>query len=122
MKRPEQTLQIQVANYLRVALRPPTFWTSLDHAAKLGPVAGAMRKKRGVRAGLPDLLVMRACDFSTVVIGIELKATKGVVSDAQEEMKRSFKAVNADYYVCRTLPEVLHVLEMNGIPLHAKLS
>ena len=122
MKRPEQSLHIQVANYLRVALRPPTFWTSIEHATKLGPVAAAMRKKRGVKAGLPDILIMHPLDLATDVIGIELKAKAGGLSDPQKEMRRTFIGCNADYVECRSLDEVIGTLELFGIPLHAKLS
>ena len=121
MKRPEQTLHIQVANYLRVALRPPTFWTSIEHATKLGPVAAAMRKKRGVKAGLPDVLIMHP-DVDTVVVGIELKAAKGTQSPAQFAMQSDFDKAGAAYFICWDVEGVASVLKSCGIPLHAKLS
>ena len=117
MKRPEQTLHIQVANYLRVALLPPTFWTSIEHAARLGPVAAAMRKARGVKAGLPDILILHAGKL----YGLELKSTKGRASPAQNVMRELFNAAGAHYEICYSLADVDHELYINSIPRHASL-
>ncbi len=122
-KRPEQGLHIAVAQFLRVALRPPTFWTSIDHASgmKAGKLAGALRKARGVKAGLPDILVMKD-SINTCVIGIELKATKGSLSPAQTDMATRFAECNAHYRVARSVEDVDFILRSFGVPLHAKLS
>jgi hypothetical protein len=124
MRRPEQQLQIQVANYLTLALRPPTFWTAIDHASgvKNGRLAGALRKARGVRPGLPDILIFEKCDMWTCVIGIELKAAKGKQSAEQWKIEKAFMDCKADYFLCNSLESVVDALQLCGIPLHAKLS
>ncbi len=124
MKRPEQALQIQVANYLRVALRPPTFWTAIDHASgvKNGRLAGALRKARGVKPGLPDILIMHPAIGSPVVVGIELKAKKGTWGKEQHAVGRQFEGCKAWYELARSIDDVEAILRGAGIPLHAKLS
>ncbi len=124
MKRPEQQLQIQVANYLRVALRPPTFWTAIDHGVgKLGRAEAGLRRARGVKAGLPDLMIIYPWQNCTPrIVGIELKAANGTQSLAQKGVEFAWTQARAGYAVCRSVEEVDRVLRMWCIPLHAKLS
>jgi hypothetical protein len=129
VRRPEQTLQIQVANYLRVALRPPTFWTAIDHGAgKMTPASAGLRRARGVRPGLPDILIMHPSGWNTSirpmadVIGIELKASKGRMSDAQLVVQAAWRKCGCEYEECKSLGELVSLLNRYRIPLHAKLS
>ena len=128
----EERLHLQVADFLTAAIRPPVFWTTIDHGAgRLSGRSAGMMKARGVKSGLPDILVMMPRSIpanlptgplpATRVIGIELKAEQGRVSHSQEEMGRVFAAVNADYVVCRTVEVVAMALEVLGVPLHARL-
>ena len=125
MKRPEQTLHLQVARFLAVALRPPTFWTSIEHAAKLGPVAATMRKRRGAKAGLPDILIFHPypqLQLATLCIAFELKAPKGIVSEAQEKTLGDLCAAQVQTHIVRGMDDVMRLLNGYGIPLHARLS
>ncbi len=129
MKRPEQTLHVAVARYLTVALRPPTFWTSIDHASgmKAGRLAGALRKARGVKAGLPDILVMHPIStlhgpFSTKVLGIELKAKGNYASPEQKRVANDFGNLGATYRIAWSVEDVAKHLSDALIPTYAKLS
>lgn len=121
----EHALQVAVAQYLAVALRPPTIWTSLDAGAgKMSPITAALRKARGVKAGWPDILVIhpgRMPNMATV-LGIELKAGKGRTSPAQEDVCLVMRSAGANYAVCRSVDEVADVLFVVGISLHARPS
>ncbi len=123
MKRPEQALQIQVANYLRVALRPPTLWTAIGHGGG-GKVRGAILKMMGVQAGWPDIIIIHPLPepVYSVVLGIELKAGKGQQSTAQRLVMEGFREAVCGYEICRSLQEVELAIAHAGIPLHAKLS
>lgn len=117
MKRPEQALQIQVANYFRVALKPPTIWTAIGHGGG-GKVRGAILKAMGVQPGWPDILVISP----SIVIGLEMKAKGGRPSPYQDAVAHSFHQIAALYFICKSVGDVQFALERSGIPLHARLS
>ena len=113
MKRaqPEAQLHKAVAAYLRLALKPPTIWTTIGHGGG-GKVRGAQLKAMGVMPGWPDILIMSPGPMveGTLLIGIELKAAKGRASDAQIDMQARFRNNGATYEICRSLNEVVTVL------------
>jgi len=129
MRRPEQALQIQVANYLRVALRPPTLWTAIGHGGG-GKARGAILKAMGVQPGWPDFLVMHVEVNETsgitrglpIVVGLELKSKIGSLSAAQKAMRDKFEEIGAYYDTARSLGEVVDILQLRWIPLHARIS
>lgn len=129
MAKPEQKLHRAVADFLTVALRSPTIWTTIP-AGGGGKTRGAILKAMGLHKGWPDLIIMHPGQLSimstwdrapTKVIGIELKA-KTKLSPSQKEVALGFKACNADYRVCHSVAEVESVLKSHGIPLHARLT
>lgn len=117
-KRPEQQLQIAVADFLRVALRLPTIWTAFP-AGGGGRVRGAFLKAMGLQAGWPDLLVMYHVKTGPLVVGIELKAGKGSQTVEQKAVENRFGYLGAHYCVARSVYEVESFLRIIGIPLHA---
>lgn len=118
--RREQTLQQAVAKFLTVALRPPTLWSAIGHGGG-GALRGAILKGMGVKAGLPDVLILHPVHGAhTVVLGLELKAGKGKPSPAQEDMAHHFHACNAGYVICRSIEDVELALAFVGIPFRAK--
>lgn len=120
-KRPEQALQIAVANFLRLALRAPTAWTAFP-AGGGGKIRGALLKVMGLKAGWPDVLVLHPMGLNTLVVGIELKAKKGRLSEAQIETCEALWAANARYIECRSLEDVQRCLERAGVPMHGHVS
>jgi hypothetical protein len=119
-KNPEQRLQIVVANFLRLALRPPTVWTAFP-AGGGGKVRGALLKAMGLKAGWPDVQVLHPMGLNTLFVGIELKAKKGRLSKPQIETCEALWAANARYVECRSLEEVDRCLRRAGIPMHARV-
>lgn len=77
----EDSLQIAVANYLRLAY-PKVLWTHVANERQTSPQRGAKLKKMGVRAGMPDLLIFKVktetSRYSGLFVGlaIELKIGK----------------------------------------------
>jgi hypothetical protein len=124
MRRPEQALQIAVAAFLRHALKPPVVWTAIGHGGG-GKVRGAILKAMGLRAGMPDVLIVApGCDgymgvLTPYVVGLELKADKGRQSDTQRTLAADWEACGAFYYIARSVDEVEGFLKGVGIPLHA---
>ncbi len=115
MKHPEHALHVAVAQYLGWVLRPPIFWTSIDHGAgRMTAISAALRKARGVKPGLPDILILAP---GPNVLGIELKAQGGgYQSPAQREVEAAFKDCKAWYVLCRSVEEVGKALDFIKIP------
>lgn len=117
----EQQLHRAVAAFLRVALKPPTTWTTMP-AGGGGRVRGAQLKAMGLQPGWPDLLVIHPAGYSyrgALVVGLELKTAKGRLSDEQKAMDSEFFCAGAYYTVARSVDEVEGFLKGVGIPLHA---
>src|SRR5262245_49251517 len=131
----EHALQVSVAHMLHVVLDPErTWWTALDHAAKLSPVYGAQRKRRGVKPGLPDFLILykppprrvapgRVAVNDIRILGIELKTDKGRLNDAQHEVADAWSALGgALVYVARSLEEVQEILDHCDVPMRTRMT
>lgn len=113
----EHDLQRQVTKFLDAALPSDAWWTSIDSAGR-GAVAGARMKARGVRKGIPDLLVYwRAC-----CIWIELKSAKGRMTGEQMAFWAACSHAGQQLFVCRSVADVGQRLTEQGIPLRARLS
>lgn len=110
----EAQLHRAVAQFLRLALKPPTIWTTIGHGGG-GRVRGAQLKAMGVQKGWPDILIIH----SGSITGIELKAKKGRQSPEQRAMTDAFANCGATYVVCRSVDEVDWVLANALIPRHA---
>jgi hypothetical protein len=121
VRRPEQALHLAAAQYLRLALRPPTVWSTFP-AGGGGRVRGAILKAAGMAAGWPDILVLHPALGRTIVCGLELKAGKGRPSAAQVAMAAQFSDADAGYEFCWSLEDVQHALRIHRIPLHATVA
>ena len=122
MARPEQVLHKAVAGFLRVALRPPTLWTTFPSGGG-GLIRGAQLKALGLARGWPDLLIMHPAKDGggPIVIGLELKAKAGRVSPDQKLVMQGFADCRAWYVLARSVDEVESGLCYIGVPLHASV-
>jgi len=109
---PEQALQRQVANYLAWALCPPAWFTAIPSGGG-GEMRGMILKGMGLKAGVPDLLLLH----QSRSLWIELKSPRGALSEAQ---RRCHEAINnagcRPVVVCRSLDDVQAALAFWGIP------
>ena len=112
----EHRLQQAVSVYLTRALPPDTFWTSVDAGqGRMDPIAGCRRRERGIKAGVPDLLLC----WRGRLHGIELKFGKGTLSDNQVAIANEILAAGGLWAMCRSVEEVEVVLRRWGLPLRA---
>jgi hypothetical protein len=128
MKRahPEQDLHKAVAAYLRVALRPPTIWTTIGHGGG-GKTRGGILKGMGVQPGWPDILIVhpayndtwleRNASLLPFLIGIELKAKRGSQSAEQKYMQAAFVAAGGCYVLARSVDQVEIALRNLRLPV-----
>jgi hypothetical protein len=104
----EQTKLAQLlAEYLDPAL---TFWTSLENKP-LSQQSGVFQKRRGVRSGLPDVLVI----FRQKPIFVELKSRAGLASKAQKQIRLEMLPAGADWWLARSARAALMALHLSGV-------
>lgn len=118
----EAQLHRQVAEYLAVALQPPTVWTTFP-AGGGGKARGGQLKARGLRPGWPDIQVIhyRPGFWSGLFIGIELKTIRGECSKEQIACHAAIRAAGGAVFLCRSVADVQWALCDAGVPLRAWL-
>jgi hypothetical protein len=107
MKRPEQTLQKVLVDHLRARAAAGTYWFHPANGGARTAIEGAILKACGVRAGTPDLILIK--DGRTY--GLELKADNGRVSPAQAQAHQDMKAAGAEVAVATGIDEAIKQLE-----------
>ena len=107
MKRPEQRIQKALANHLRARAAAGTYWFHPANGGARTAIEGAVLKACGVRAGTPDLILIK--DGRTY--GLELKADKGRVSPAQTKAHEEMRAAGVTVAVATGIDDALAQLE-----------
>jgi hypothetical protein len=118
----EHALQVAVAHMLQVVLDPERTWFSaIDHGAgKLSKRSAGMMKARGVKRGLPDIIILTD---NIVPLGIELKTDKGKLTPEQREVGNAWIKLHAGVvHVARSLEEVQEILEFCGVPMLRRMN
>ena len=110
-RRQEWNEQTRLAKLLAGYLNPEnTFWTSLENKP-LSRLSGIFQKKRGVRSGLPDVLVI----YRGKPIFVELKSRAGVASKAQKQIHAEMLPAGADWWLARSARAALVALHLSGV-------
>jgi hypothetical protein len=111
-RREEWLEQVKLSLLLDKWLDPAcTFWTATDPVAP-SVASGAMRKKRGVKPGVPDVLIWY-CGKS---IAIELKSRRGQCSPSQRAVREALLRSGAQWWVCRSARAAMWALRKSGVP------
>ena len=111
---------IRLAELLAEYLDPAcTFWTSLENKP-ISAVTGMFQKMRGVRRGLPDVLVIYRDGARLCVIFIELKSRRGVASKAQKQIRLEMLPAGAEWYMARSARAALMALHLSGVVFRRK--
>ena len=106
----EFQLQKSVADLLDWILLPPAFYTAFPAGwGKLPPRIAGLLKACGLKRGMPDILLFNR---DRRIVGIELKARRNKTSDEQVIMHTKLKSVDIPVYICRTVDEVIDVLDV----------
>lgn len=110
----EHRLQQACAAFLSATLPRDCYWTSVDAGqGAMNLRAAQMRKARGVRAGFVDMLVVWGGRF----YGVELKGSKGRLSDIQQITHAQIRDAGGQVEVCHSVEELERALRAWGIPL-----
>ena len=111
-RREEWQEQVKLSLLLDKWLDPAcTFWTATDPVAP-SVTSGAMRKKRGVKPGVPDNLVW----YRGKSIGLELKSRRGQCSRSQRAVREAMLRAGAQWWVCRSARAAMWALRKSRVP------
>lgn len=103
MRRPEQTLHIAAAKFMRHALPTEIIWLHIPNGGKRTRAEASLFKAMGQLPGAPDFLLIMPNGQAS---WIELKSPTGVLSPVQIEFQRRARAIGCAYAVCRSFDEV----------------
>jgi hypothetical protein len=110
-RREEWQEQKKLARLLDKWLDPAcTFWTATDPVAA-SALSGAIRKQRGVKPGVPDVLVW----YRGKSIGLELKSRRGQCSPSQRTVREALLRAGAQWWVCRSAHAAMWALRKSGV-------
>jgi len=111
-RREEWQEQVKLSLLLDKWLDPTcTLWTATDPVAP-SATSGAMRKKRGVKPGVPDVLVW----YRGKSITIELKSRRGQCSRSQRLVREALLRAGARWWVCCSAHAAMWALRKSGVP------
>lgn len=113
--REEDALQRAVVRYLQWALPPDATYHSIPNEGVRHTKAAARLISMGLRAGVPDLVVL----YQGRSIYFELKAPKGALSESQRQFHRKLVYCGFQVITCRTPECVEESLREFGVPLRA---
>ena len=102
--------------FLSKALPLDACFTAIDPAGKTSQKIGALRRKRGIKPGVPDWFIL----WHGITLWIERKAGSSV-SDNQETFRDQLVRNGHHWRLARTLEEVELACRDVGIPLRATL-
>lgn len=107
--------QIKLTELLPRHLPDGVFWSALENAPR-SALSGYLAQKRGVRAGLSDLLIVA----DGRVIFVELKSPAGVPSKSQKQVFEELRSAGAQVWVARSARAVLVALSRSGLRLRGR--
>lgn len=103
----EDDLQIQVAQYLDLKR---VFWFHPANERKTTPQAGARLKAKGVKAGVPDCMIMLPRgDYNG--LAIELKHGKNKPTEHQEAVLNNLQSCGWKTAVCYSFDDAKEIID-----------
>ena len=111
-RREEWTEQTKLAALLPRYLPDGAFWSAVENSPR-SALSGMLQKRRGCRAGMPDIVVLHVGRL----VCVELKSRRGVPSAAQREVAAAIQAAGGRWWVARSARAALVALHLSDIPL-----
>jgi hypothetical protein len=107
----EWSEQIRLTKLLTQYLPDNVFWSALSNAPRTA-LAGYLARRRGVRSGLSDIIVV----YDGRAIWVEMKSPAGVASKVQRQVCAELLAAGADCYLARSKEAALVALRLSNVP------
>jgi hypothetical protein len=115
-RREEWSEQTKLTALLAKYLDPTcTFWTSLENKP-LSQLTAIFQNRRGVKSGLPDVLVI----FRQKPIFVELKSRAGVATKAQKQRRLELLPAGAVWLMARSARAAMMALHLSGVVFRRK--
>ena len=108
---PEQSIHQTVVLHLRTRAVPGCTWWHTPNGGRRDPVAGAIFKSLGVRAGVADLVFLHEGQF----FALELKAPGGRLTESQAAFLDDVEAAGGIVACAEGLDAALRKLERWGL-------
>jgi hypothetical protein len=108
---PEAQLQRSLTEHLRWCARGDVWWTHIRNGGWRSPMEAAIFKSLGVRAGSPDLLIIRAGQ----PLFLELKAPGRKLSPVQTECHDALRRAGATVETADNIDTALAFLARVGV-------
>ena len=112
-RRTEDKLHVSIWRDLQKVLHPGVVAYSLENR-HVGAVEGSMRRERGVKAGIPDMIFHWPHGWCAY---IEIKPPKCYPTRSQKHMHELLRTAGIAVGVCHSISEVLIFLRDQGCPL-----
>lgn len=103
----EHKIQTALCDYLTLAARPELHWFAIPNGEKRHIRVAQRLKNEGVRRGSPDLCFMLP---DGKVGWLEMKASKGVLSEHQKAFRDKALALGHAWAVAKNIDEALEFL------------
>lgn len=92
-----------------------SFWSYDSSGENRNQATGALLKAKGLRPGKSDYEFKICKDGIAHHVYIEFKTEKGKQSDNQKLFEESCSASNEHYYIARSIPDAINILEDHNI-------
>ena len=104
----ESEIQSSIIDYLQILEnKGKIFFQRVNNTPVYDPKYKQFRSMpKGSKKGFPDILVIK----SGKTIGIEVKTATGKQSKEQKDIESKFKKHGQEYYIVRSLDEVIEIL------------
>lgn len=109
-KTTERDIHRAVVSHLHKRAKPGVVWWHTPNAPR-NPVAGAILKRMGMRAGVSDIVLFH----NKELFALELKAPGGRPTEAQQEFLSDIRAAGGHGVVAEGLDEALGCLALWGV-------
>jgi len=113
----EWQLQRAIVAYLSKALPATAYFTSIDIGSAGSAMQGQLRKARGVRPGIADVMII----YNSIVLWLEIKSGTQL-SEAQKLFRDSVSANGCWWSLARSPEDAEQACTLAGIPLRATFS
>ena len=102
MKHEESNIQRNCVRWFRLQYNEPQYLIfAVPNGGNRNRITGIIMKGEGVRAGIPDLII---CTGGKILF-IEMKSSKGILSDTQREVMAMLTGYGFEYAVCHSFDE-----------------
>ena len=120
MKRPEQIVHRAVVAYLKLTLPKPWLFFHCPNGGGRSKAEAGIFKTLGVRAGIPDLIILGPERFMACIEFKAPKPHKSSLSPAQRDTINALGVLGIPTLIVRSLDEAERALREMGVPLKGR--